>query len=347
MVSPIIDDDRLWQFLEIQDYLWIVIVLVCAILPFISAIRNKTSISLGVVLSLLLVSFIQYALSLFTGEIFSFNPIDIFSLIPALSLEPSHFHRLVTSGWIHADWIHVLGNILVIALVGVPLEQRLGAKRWILVYILGMLGGNIAWIGTHPDSWTPAVGASGAAFGLLGAYMACWPEDKIEFPLLYLIRAWPVWLIALVRLGLEVYHMFTIQYGDSGETNIAHLAHFGGFLVAYIVARPIAKGGPSPLDEKFESSQIDISTREGIKSRMGSLDNDPWSSANSPLEENGRRILKRLREEGDEIETRRAWLEELAENTICPYCGGEVLTKVENRVCFLTCGQSERHFKWP
>ncbi len=347
MVSPIIDDDRLWQFLEIQDYVWIVIILVCAILPFITAIRNKTSISLGVVLSLLLVSFIQYALSLFTGEIFSFNPIDIFSLIPALSLEPGHFHRLVTAGWIHADWIHVLGNILVIALVGVPLEQRLGAKRWILVYILGMLGGNIAWIGTHPDSWTPAVGASGAAFGLLGAYMACWPEDKIEFPLLYLIRAWPVWLIALVRLGLEVYHMFTIQYGDSGETNIAHLAHFGGFLVAYIVARPIAKGGPSPLDEKFESSQREISTREGIKSRMGSLDNDPWSSANSPLEGNGRRILERLREEGDEIETRRAWLEELAENTICPYCGGEVLTKVENRVCFLTCGQSERHFKWP
>jgi len=347
MVSPIIDDDRLWQFLEIQDYLWIVIILVCAILPFITAIRNKTSISLGVVLSLLLVSFIQYALSLFTGEIFSFNPIDIFSLIPALSLEPGHFHRLVTAGWIHADWIHVLGNILVIALVGVPLEQRLGAKRWILVYILGMLGGNIAWIGTHPDSWTPAVGASGAAFGLLGAYMACWPEDKIEFPLLYLIRAWPVWLIALVRLGLEVYQMFMIQYGDSGETNIAHLAHFGGFLVAYIVARPIAKGGPSPLDEKFESSQREISTREGIKSRMGSLDNDPWSSANSPLEGNGRRILERLREEGDEIETRRAWLEELAENTICPYCGGEVLTKVENRVCFLTCGQSERHFKWP
>ena len=347
MASPNIDNDIFWEFLEISDFLWIILLVAFAIYPFISASRNKTSVSLGVVLSLLLVFFIQFALSIFSGGIFSFDPIDFFSLIPALSLEPSHFHRLFTAGWIHADWIHVLGNILVIALVGVPLEQRLGAKRWMIVYLLGMLGGNVAWIWTHPDSWNPAVGASGAAFGLLGAYMACWPEDNIEFPLLFFIRAWPVWLIALVRLGLEVYQMFAIQYGSSGETNIAHLAHFGGFFVAYIVARPIARGGPSPLDEKFESSQMEISVREGIKSRMGSLDDDPWSSANSPLEGNGERILRRLREEGDEIETRIAWLEELAENTICPYCGGEVLTKVENRICFLTCGESEGHFKWP
>lgn len=341
------DSDIFWEVLERPDFLWIVILFACAISPLIAANRNKTSISLGVVLSLLLVFFIQFALSIFSGGIFSFDPIDLFSLIPALSLEPSHFHRLVTAGWIHANWIHVLGNILVIALVGVPLEQRLGAKRWILVYLLGMLGGNIAWIWTHPDSWTPAVGASGAAFGLLGAYMACWPEDEIEFPLLFLIRAWPVWLIALVRLGLEIYQMYGIEYGSSEGTNIAHMAHFGGFFLAYIIARPIAKGGPSPLDEKFETSQREFSRREEIKSRMGSLDDDPWILANSPLTGNGARILRRLREEGDEIETRTAWLEELAENTICPNCGGEVFTKVENGICFLTCGQSERHFKWP
>ena len=49
-------------------------------------------------------------------------------------------------------------------------------------------------MGANPsDSIGQALGASGAAFGILGAYMACWPNDRIEFPLLFFIRAWPVW----------------------------------------------------------------------------------------------------------------------------------------------------------
>ena len=212
-----------------------------------------------------------------------------------------------------SDFIHVLGNILVIALAGVPLEQRLGGKRWIAVYFMGFLGGNIAWVLSHPNSVVPAIGASGAAFGLLGAYLACWPEDKIEFPLLFLIRAWPVWLIAFVRLGLEIFHMYSIQSGTAGETNIAHMAHVGGFFLAYLVARPIAKGSPSPIDDIGTSgkpSSLSDGIRKQTTARMGGLHNDPWSSAGKNLEGGSARILTRLREEGDELETRRAWLEE-------------------------------------
>ena len=55
----------------------------------------------------------------------------------------------------------------------------------------------------------------------------------------------------------------------------------------------------------------------------------------------------KLREEGDELETRRAWLEELAENTICPVCGGEVLTIDDRGVCRLSCHVSAEHIRWP
>ena len=41
--------------------------------------------------------------------------------------------------------------------------------------------------------------------------------------------------------------MYSIQTGTAGETNIAHLAHIGGFFLAYALARPIAKGAPSPI----------------------------------------------------------------------------------------------------
>ena len=226
----------------------------------------------------------------------------------------------------------------------------MGGKRWIAIYIVGLVGGNLAWIISHPDSAVPAIGASGAAFGILGAYMACWPEDKIEFPLIFMIRAWPVWLIAFVRLGLEIFQIYSIQSGTAGETNIAHLAHIGGFFLAYALARPIARGAPSPIGltgQPMGGSSVSDQIRIQATARMGDLGNDPWTVAGKPLEGRAERVLMKLREEGDELETRRAWLEELAENTICPVCGGEVLTVDDRGVCRLSCHVSAEHIRWP
>ena len=344
------DIDFLWSQLETIDFLWIAILFLVAIGPLVYAGWKGDSLALAMVLSLLLVHFVQYFLSVFQHELFDFFPIDIFGLIPALSGEPSHFHRMFTSAWLHADFIHVLLNILVIALAGVPLEQRLGAKRWVAVYFIGFIGGNVAWVLSHPDSFSPAIGASGAAFGILGAYMACWPEDKIDFPLLLLIRAWPVWLIAFIRLGIEILYMYTNQSGTAGESNIAHMAHVGGFFLAYLVARPIAKGAPSPIGDfgtSGKSSSLLDDIRKQATARMGDLHDDPWSSAGKSLEGRAARILTRLRAEGDELETRRAWLEELSENTICPICDGEIVAIDDRGVCRLNCSLSPGHIRWP
>ncbi len=346
------DLDWTWSQLEPLDFIWILLIFATAIWPFISAVLNKTSVALAMVLSLLLVHFIKYALSLFDAPLFGFEPIHLFSMVPVIfdvSMidSISNSHRFITAAWLHGDFIHVLGNVLVIALAGVPLEQRLGTKRWIAVYFLGILGGNIAWVATHPGSNVPAIGASGAAFGLLGAYMACWPDDKIEFPLLFLIRAWPVWSIAFVRLGLEIFQMYSIQTGTAGESNIAHMAHVGGFFLAYALARPIAKGAPSPLFETSDPFSNETATRSVRTSQMGSLDNDPWSEGSRDLHGNAARILARLREEGDELETRRAWLEELAENVVCPVCEGEVVVQAERGDSRLKCTTSAKHINWP
>ena len=344
------DLDFTWGQLESLDFFWLSVLIIVSLGPFVSAARNRTSFALAMVLSLLLAHFLQYTLSTLEHAIFEFHPIDLLSVIPSLSDEPSHFHRMITAAWLHADFLHVLGNVLVIALAGVPLEQRLGPKRWLAVYFLGFLGGNLAWILSHSDSNVPAIGASGAAFGLLGAYMACWPDDKIEFPLLFLIRAWPVWLIAFVRLGLEIFQMYSIQSGTAGESNIAHMAHLGGFFLAYILAKPIARGAPSPVGEPgspVSGSSLSEDLRKQATSRMGNLDEDPWESAGKPLEGVAGRVLSRLRDEGDELETRRAWLEELSEHTICPVCEGEVVTLDDRGVCRISCSISKDHIRWP
>ena len=343
------DLDFTWAQLEGSDIVWMSFLVIIAVIPIANAARNRDSIALGMVLSIILVHFVQFFLSSLEGAL-DFYPVDIFSVIPVLADDPLHQHRILTSAWLHADFIHVLGNALVIALAGVPLEQRMGGKRWIAIYFIGLMGGNLAWILSHQDSAVPAIGASGAAFGILGAYMACWPEDKIEFPLIYMIRAWPVWLIVFVRLGLEIFHIYSIQSGTAGETNIAHLAHIGGFFLAYALARPIAKGAPSPLGlsgNSMSGASVSDQIRLQTTARMGDLQNDPWTVTGKPLEGRAKRVLMKLREEGDELETRRAWLEELAENTICPICDGEVVTIDDRGVCRLSCHVSAEHIRWP
>jgi len=246
--------------------------------------------------------------------------------------------------------MHVLSNLLVIGLVGVPLETRLGARRWMFVYLLGMLGGNIAWWLAHLGDLTPAIGASGAAFGLLGAYLACWPSDRIEFPLFMFIRSWPVSAIALVRLAIEVLQMTMIETGSTSATNVAHLAHVAGFFATFALARPIARGGPIPLDQvdagPNEASRV-AAIRSRLREDLGSLDDDPWSDSGIEMSESGRRILRRLREEGDELETRRAWLEELSEHVECPNCSAPVEVRISGEIASLTCSESSSHMVWP
>lgn len=169
------------NFLELTlgDSIWLLLFVAAAIVPYVQSFRMKTPISLATVLSLMLVATLQF-IHAFVSSWFSsdFDPVYFGALIPQFVTEPIHIHRMISAGWLHGSAMHVVGNVLVVALVGLPLEGRLGAKRWMIIYVLGLLGGNLAWWGTHMDSWTPALGASGACFGLLGAYLACWPNDK-------------------------------------------------------------------------------------------------------------------------------------------------------------------------
>ena len=104
-------------------------------------------------------------------------------MVPNEATEPIGWITFVSSGFLHSqfDPTHVLGNILIISLVGIPLEQRLGRNRFIGVYFIGLVGGSIAWFLFNIRSSRPALGASGAAFGLFGAYLAGWPKDEIRF----------------------------------------------------------------------------------------------------------------------------------------------------------------------
>jgi membrane associated rhomboid family serine protease len=340
-----------WSQLSLGDWVWLTLFLAVAIAPYISAYLLKTPLSLATVLSIIATSFMQMLCAVLTAWGFgSFNPVMFGSMVPMLATEPTQIHRFITAGWLHSGWLHVLSNLLVIGLVGVPLETRLGPRRWLAVYLLGLLGGNITWWLAHFGEFSPAIGASGAAFGLLGGYLACWPADRIEFPLFIFIRAWPVSVIALFRLGLEVLQMTMIEVGSASASNIAHLAHVGGFFATLATARFIARGGPIPLDHidtgPNETSRLSA-VRDRLREGLGDITNDPWNEAGSPLSGTAARVLDRLRDEGDELETRRAWLEELAEHAKCPVCDGKIQPSISDEIVTLRCDGFDSHMSWP
>ena len=187
---------------------WFILVLwfVAVFAPLVYAARSQTSLAMGVTVSVLLGSVVQVLWSLFAswGWVYYWVWSD-FVLVPARTTDPMFWHTLLSAGFLHSqgDLMHVLGNVIILTLVGVPLEQRLGRRRFATVYIIGLLGGSLGWVMFNASSMSPALGASGAAFGLLGAYLAGWPKDEIPFPLI-LIRPWPVVLIALLYFGLEL-----------------------------------------------------------------------------------------------------------------------------------------------
>ena len=262
------------------------------------------------------------------------------ALVPAVAFETEHLHRLISAAWLHAGLVHLLGNVLVIILVGVPLEQRLGRGRFLAVYLIGVLGGNVGWSLANWESWVFCIGASGAAFGLLGCYLACWPRDEIEFPLI-LIRRWPVAWIALFKFALEI-----MQY-PTATSNVAHLAHITGFIACYVFAKPIAKGGLVPIgtvDSGPSAKGGQEAQHRAIKSRMRDLSTDPWDDK---LTGSARRTLQRLREEGDELETRQAWLEQLAEQAQCPVCEADLTTQKIDEITILRCTIERSHIEWP
>jgi membrane associated rhomboid family serine protease len=332
-----------WSLLTTSHWAAVILWLAAAIGPLIHAWQRKTPMALGIGVSLLLTWLVQ---SIVEWR-FEYDLMTVLgALYPVMATEPTEWHRFVTAAWLHGSTFHLLGNALVILLVGVPLEQRLGRGRYLLVYLIGALGGNIGWALANWGSFTPALGASGAAFGLLGCYLACWPRDEIEFPIL-LIRRWPVSLIALLKFGLEVLTYGLLSTGAGMSSNVAHLAHITGFFACYVLAKPIAKGGLVPIgtvDDGPSALGAQEAKYSKLKSRMGDLSADPWEGS---LTGAARRTLQRLRDEGDEPETRQAWLEQLAEQATCPICSSTLETIEKVGITTLGCTADKTHLDWP
>ncbi len=135
--------------------------------------------------------------------------------------------RLISSGFLHVNWFHLILNVVSLAAFSGMVESYLGSIQFLVVYSASLIGGNLLSLfihRNHPDY--SAVGASGAICGVIFAYIALFPGSNIGF--FFLPIAIPGWLFGLAFVLFSIYGI------RSGRDNIGHDAHLGGALIGMI-----------------------------------------------------------------------------------------------------------------
>ncbi|MBC2846744.1 rhomboid family protein [Winogradskyella flava] len=139
------------------------------------------------------------------------------------------YKRLVTSGFLHADWTHFTFNMITLYLFSQSLEVYIGIPAFIALYFVSLIGGNLLALyihRNHPDY--SAIGASGAVSGLVFASIGLFPGMEIGFILLPIFI--PAWLYGIAYVLYSIYGIKT------KKDNIGHEAHLGGGIVGLIIA---------------------------------------------------------------------------------------------------------------
>ncbi len=135
---------------------------------------------------------------------------------------------LLTSMFMHASWMHIIGNMVYLLIFGDQIEDRLGHVRFLLFYLLAGVAAGWAQVLSSPSSILPCVGASGAIAGVLGAYLVLHPTNTIQVLLFRSIVPMP----AIVVLGFWGVLQVMGHLGNPSEQGgVAYMAHLGGFVV--------------------------------------------------------------------------------------------------------------------
>jgi membrane associated rhomboid family serine protease len=165
------------------------------------------------------------------------------SVVSALELVPDDLPyslgaTLVTSFFVHANWVHLIGNLWFLVVFGDDLEHVLGRRRWLLLLGTATLLGSIAQLLSDPQSTVPCVGASGGISDLVICYAFAFPEARLGIWFFPRYTVYPVWLTFSARTGFVFWlalQGLLLWKQLAGLSNVSALAHLGGVLAGAAV----------------------------------------------------------------------------------------------------------------
>jgi len=167
---------------------------------------------------------------------------------------------LLSSTFLHGGLMHLGGNMLFLWIFGDNIELKFGRAKFLGVYLLWGIVAGLAHFAVDPTSSIPAVGASGAISGILGAYLALFPKVRIMtflmlgffWRMMHIQARWflPFWLIFQNILP------FVISGFGAELTGVAFMAHIGGFIIGFAFGY---------FYKKTHSSEFSYGTRYGYR----------------------------------------------------------------------------------
>jgi len=225
--------------------------------------RTKPVLTVLLIAANALVFLYQLSLGARGGETFVYQfgaipavIVGMRSLPAALATIPPAF-SLLTSMFLHGGFMHLIGNMLYLWIFGNNIEDAMGRVRFLVFYLLCGFAATFVHILMNTASEIPAIGASGAISGVLGAYLLLYPRAQVLtlIPIFYFIRL--MYIPAGIVLGL--WFVFQLVSGGlaSGEGGgVAWWAHVGGFvagmaLVALFKKRDVRMFNPPSPHPRF------------------------------------------------------------------------------------------------
>jgi len=219
---------------------------------------------------------------------------------------------IITAMFMHGGSMHLLMNMLVLILLGVPFEERIGSRSFLLIYfisgILGSLITGLLSVYNQEGLNTLNIGASGAVFGIMGGFALLYPRDEIPMLLgpIFLHRV-PVILATIVFVAMETFYV-----GMNTQDGVGHGTHMASFIAGVFLSPLFPK---KSITEK-QSVNFDITylTKLYDNSKQGEYE------------------LQMLKE-ADEPELQSVWLETFLEKQICLECENSLNSKGICSIC--------------
>jgi membrane associated rhomboid family serine protease len=172
------------------------------------------------------------------------NSLEIFinhwAVTPTQILAGQQWITLITGMFLHGSWLHLIGNMLFLAIFGDNIEGVIGHFPYLIFYLVGGLIAAFTHIFFNATSNVPSLGASGAIAAVMGAYIVMFPRSKVRAFILLGFLGFVTRVSAIVFLGVWfVMQLFTgvtsLGVNTAQTSGVAVWAHVGGFVFGLIV----------------------------------------------------------------------------------------------------------------
>ncbi len=302
--------------LEIFSQHWSALLCICIM---IGAILFAYFKKIMMVYSLIFSNIIIFIITMiFTNEIIygtsTYAGLSFRSIYLSIEYSPQ-IYTIFTSMFIHGGFAHIIGNMLVFFFIGTALENRIGSKKFIIIYLLSGICGALVHSLTDLHSVVPLLGASGAIFGVMGALVFAYPHDEVVMPIpvgffMVLRRIKVVYAVLLFALIETIIVLFDVQ------DQTAHFAHLGGLIGGFIFAAILLKRDKTHTKEGhtlYYDSFAPQKIREIDFFKFEKFVTTPELGE----------ILTKIKNE-NVIQVRDIWLEHFFEKARCPKCSNKI-----------------------